>query len=172
MRKIISIISLILFAYFYGQDSNDASKYIPKIAPPSPEAFKFSNYGNIPIGLFTGSSNINIPITEYKAGEISIPISLNYSSNGIKVDETNGSVGLGWTFINAGVITRTVRDMPDEDATERIQVDIDKMGLWNYDVINYIKKAEESEVDTEPDLYSANFVDIVSNLYFLLIMFH
>ncbi|WP_341576835.1 hypothetical protein, partial [Staphylococcus epidermidis] len=52
-RGLFLLVSFLYSTYAYSQsgtgaESNDASKYIPKIFPSSTEAFKFSNYGNIP----------------------------------------------------------------------------------------------------------------------------
>lgn len=163
MRKLI--LGFLFFGSFIsaqgtGNESNHASKYIPRIAPPSPEAFKFGNFGNIPVGLFTGSPNVDIPLIMFNAENVSIPISLNYSSNGIKIDEMNGAVGLGWTLISAGVITRTVRGIADEKNMSAKKVpDIEQLGTGHPDVIDYLKDCQYSDgrLDSEPDLYAANF---------------
>ena len=40
-----------------------------KIFPSSNRSIQiFSNYGNIPIGLFTGAPNISIPLVNFEAG--------------------------------------------------------------------------------------------------------
>lgn len=174
MRKLL----LILVVFFtnnilYSQESsNDASKYIPNIKPPTYESFKFSNYGNIPVGLFTGSPNINIPISNMSIGDINIPLSLSYSSNGIRVDELNGSVGLGWTFVSAGVITRTIRDKADDyfvDVFPKKPIpDIQNLGLNNQEVKNYLNMYEygSENMDTEPDIFVANFCGLNAKFFF------
>ena len=163
MRKNITLAGIAISALMYSQNApqdyttntNNAGKHIPKISPTSPESFKFSQYGNVPIGMFTGAPNINIPITELSVDGTSIPIFLNYSSNGINIDEMNGSVGLGWTFISGGVITRTIRDRADEDSS---------FGSGDVPLIDnspqlteYLKLCENDDFDSEPDLYTANF---------------
>ena len=51
------------------------------------------------------------------------------------MDEPNGSTGLGWTFnFQQGVITRTVRGMPDEKSIVKTVPDIDILGLWTPDI--------------------------------------
>ena len=162
-RGLFLLVSFLYSTYAYSQsgtgaESNDASKYVPKIFPSSTEAFKFSNYGNIPIGLFTGAPNISIPLVNFEAGTMKVPISLNYSSNGIHIDELNGSTGLGWTLISAGVITRTVRGMPDErNQSLKTVPDIDILGLWTPDVVNYLNDLQYGTIDSDPDIYTANF---------------
>ncbi|SIR38508.1 hypothetical protein [Chryseobacterium sp. RU33C] len=174
MKKTLTLAGIILSALMYSQsntpqdyttNTNDAGKHIPKISPTSPESFKFSQYGNIPIGMFTGSPNINIPITELSIDGVSIPISLNYSSNGINIDETNGSVGLGWTFISGGVITRTIRDKPDEESNYN-SGDVPLLESPSAQMTEYLKFCEVDNFDSEPDLYTANFAG--NNVKFLI----
>src|SRR5687768_5546194 len=69
----------------------------PDIIPPSPEAFNFTRHGNIPIGLFTGTAQYGVPVYTISSGKLTHAISLNYATNGIKVDEIPSRVGLGWT---------------------------------------------------------------------------
>ncbi|MGG1921174.1 hypothetical protein [Chryseobacterium cucumeris] len=165
MKKTLTLAGIILSALMYSQsntpqdytaNTNDAGKHIPKISPTSPESFKFSQYGNVPIGMFTGAPNINIPITELSVDGTNIPISLNYASNGINVDEMNGSVGLGWTFISGGVITRTIRDKPDEQSNF-VGGEVPLIENFSTQLTEYLKLCENDDFDSEPDLYSANF---------------
>ncbi len=160
MRKIIYFL-LLLTTFVCAQNSaeTDISKNISKISPPTPEAYKFATYGNLPIGLFTGATNFNIPLTAFTSGNLSIPISLNYASNGIKIDDMNGSVGLGWTFINAGIITRVIRDIADENDTfDHGDVpDINSLGMNDQTVKDYLSVSDTNGFDSEPDLYMANF---------------
>ncbi|MET3038565.1 RHS repeat domain-containing protein [Chryseobacterium sp. NRRL B-14859] len=174
MRKNITLAGIAISTLIYGQsnitqdyttNTNDAGKHIPKISPTSPESFKFSQYGNIPIGMFTGAPNINIPITELSVDGTSIPISLNYASNGINIDEMNGSVGLGWTFISGGVITRTIRDRPDEESNYN-SGDVPPLENSNVQMTEYLKFCEVDDFDSEPDLYTANFAG--NNVKFLI----
>lgn len=61
MRKNLTLAGIIFSALLYSQsnnqdytkNTNDAGKHIPKILPTTPQSFKFSQYGNIPIGMFT-----------------------------------------------------------------------------------------------------------------------
>jgi len=164
MKKTLTLAGIVLSALLYSQsnnqdytaNTNDAGRNIPKILPTTPESFKFSQYGNIPIGMFTGAPNINIPITELSVDGTNIPISLNYASNGINVDEMNGAVGLGWTFISGGVITRTIRDRPDEESRFG-SGDVPLTENFATQLNAYLTFCENDDFDSEPDLYSANF---------------
>ncbi len=80
----------------------------------TPNAKSFQRYGDIPVSLYTGTPNITIPLDTIRDVSLSLPISLSYHSGGIKADEHPGWVGLGWTLMLGGAITREVRNIPDE----------------------------------------------------------
>jgi len=143
---------LILYALFIC--NNLSSQDLPTILPPSPNASALGSYGQIPVGKFTGTIQVNIPLYNFNAGKLSIPISLNYSSNGIKVDEKASNLGFGWVLEAGGVITRTVYDDPDEDQ----HLAAPTAGLYTQEMLDYLKNAGDGDgVDTKPDLYSFNF---------------
>lgn len=85
----------------------------------TPNAKSFQRYGDIPVSLYTGTPNITIPLDTIRDVSLTLPISLSYHSGGVKADEHPGWVGLGWSLMLGGVITREVRDLPDE--TDYIQ---------------------------------------------------
>src|SRR5260221_786255 len=89
-------------------------RFLPVLAPASPEASSFTRYGNYQVNLFTGIPEISIPLYEIKVGELSIPISLNYHSSGIKVTDVASRIGLGWDLQAGGSITRKIMGKPDE----------------------------------------------------------
>ena len=114
MKKILMITIAIMFLYntiLWGQVDEES----PKLIPPTPTAFELGKYGQMNVGLFTGTSNIDIPLYTFNTKSINVPISLHYSSNGIKVDQMETNVGLGWNLNSGGVITRIIRDQQDED---------------------------------------------------------
>lgn len=116
MKKILIPAALLCVGFIHAQQPTTNAS-LPNIIPPSPTAYALGNYGNIPVGLFTGSPNISVPLFTYKTGSIDLPLSLSYSSNGVKVDEISTNVGLGWNLNFGGVITRMVRDRADESST-------------------------------------------------------
>jgi hypothetical protein len=84
------------------------------ILPPSPEAASRVKYSDVPFTHSTGAAEYSVPIYELKGRRLTIPISLDYCSNGIRMDEIAGVAGLGWTLTAGGCITREVVYMPDE----------------------------------------------------------
>ena len=85
-----------------------------QILQPSSEAQSLGDFAEIPVDLYTGRTNINIPLFTITHNDIEVPVSLSYHGGGIKVDDECGIVGLGWTLNAGGVVSRIVRGMPDE----------------------------------------------------------
>lgn len=149
--------------------AQDPSKFLPNITPPSPEAFKFSLYGNTPVGLFTGTPNIQLPLFTYKTTNLNVPFSLNYSSSGIKVDDVNSKTGIGWNLIGGGIITRIVRNLEDDydDDFPLKHLDISAIALSSpMQNIYFNQFGDVNGKDTEKDLYIFNFLNYSGKFFF------
>jgi len=85
----------------------------PNILPPSPEATALGKYGDLPVGMFTGTPNFSIDLDKVASKHLSVPISISYSTNGIKVDEVSSRVGMSWVLNCGGMVSRTVYSKPD-----------------------------------------------------------
>ncbi|MAO50591.1 MAG: hypothetical protein CML16_06905, partial [Pusillimonas sp.] len=138
---------------------------VPKVLPQSPNAASLGSYGQVPVGLFTGTPQLSIPLFELNVGKINLPISLSYSSNGIRVDEIAGNVGLGWNLNAGGVITRSINDEADESMTLTLPNNFP--GARNQEVLTFLENATdpESGYDTFSDLYSFNFNGYSGSFY-------
>jgi hypothetical protein len=79
----------------------------------TPEAAAFTKYGNVPVSTYTGTANVSVPLFTIQDGDINLPISVNYHTGGIKVQEEATWVGLGWSLDAGGQITRTIRGKDD-----------------------------------------------------------
>ena len=101
-----------------AQTTNDFFS-IPKTYPVAPSAYEFMKYGEIPVSKYTGVPNISIPIYTIEAGpgDLQVPISLTYHSNGFKVNEEAGWTGLGWTLNTGGHIIQIVNGYDDFKTT-------------------------------------------------------
>ncbi len=80
----------------------------------APDAAHLGTYGSVPVSLFTGVPEINIPIHEIKTGAYGMPVSISYHLASVRPHQQPGSLGVGWTLRAGGQITRTVRCEPDE----------------------------------------------------------
>lgn len=116
----LTVILLLVTTIVLGQAGSPPAPQLsskpPALLPPSPDAFQFTRYGNLPIGLSTGAAQFSLPIYTVRSGALSHAVSIGYSTNGVKVDEQAGRTGLGWSLRAGGVITRTVMDKPDGGA--------------------------------------------------------
>jgi len=148
--RIFFLIVFYCFIYFtiIGQpDSN--------LLPPSPTASSLGVYNQLPVGLFTGTVQFNIPIYSIKTKEVDIPISLSYSSNGIRVDELPSIVGIGWCLNVGGVITRSVNDELDNLDNRVTFPNCEISSSEMSDTIeSYYKNAGS---DIQPDIFGFNF---------------
>ncbi|WP_419486817.1 hypothetical protein [Chryseobacterium bernardetii] len=165
MKKTIILVSALLslgtFAQQQEERVNNPAEFQVNITPPSPEAYKLGSFGNVPVGMFTGTPNIDIPLIEYGPKTNNTSIGLNYSSSGIRVDEQSGFAGLGWKMVAGGVITRVVRGIPDEKSNPNIGFtnppDLDSIGVEDNNVRTYLQAVSSGYVDSEPDVYYASF---------------
>lgn len=152
MKKLLYIGVL----FFFAMDSfsqNDELKKL-EIIPPSPSAYTLGTYGQSNIGLFTGTVSEKIELLNFKTSNIQIPVSLVYSSNGLKVGQLENNVGMGWLLEAGGVITRTVNGKPDEKRNNLLS-----SGACNsQELINYVYNGFNSHYDTEPDIFVFNFL--------------
>jgi len=165
---VVLIVALLFLNIFQIFAQTGETENLPQITPPSPTAYELGKFGQIPVGLFTGTPNVSVPILNYKVGNISLPISLSYSSNGIKVDQLTSIAGLGWNLNIGGVINRIVRDEPDEMNNGVLfpEEEIHEAGIHSPMALDYFKMAGENGVDTEVDLYSYNFMGYSGSFIF------
>lgn len=158
---------IITICFYVNSDAQNVptenGAFIPKITMPSPEAFSFTRYGDIPVGLFTGSMNYSIPLFQLKTGKLSVPVSLNYATNGIKVDAVSGRTGMDWTLNAGGVITRNILGKPDNEAA-LIAPSSNDSSSWTF--FNYLKYVASTNGNTQPDEFSYNFLGQSGKFYF------
>lgn len=110
-KKLTNIISFLLFIMF-GITPIYSQYNIQFQNPKTPEVYLFEKYGGLPISLYTGKPTISIPIYTIQEGDITVPLNLVYSSNGIRVDEEASQFGLGW-YMSTGMITQIVNGKDD-----------------------------------------------------------
>lgn len=159
-------------SYMYSQSDSqsgleiyDMIKNRPAL---SPEAASFARYGQIPVGHFTGTPQISIPIYTIDANTFKIPITLSYHASGVKVDDESGWVGLGWTLNAGGCITRQVNDVPDEEfIRESVRppypygTNLDDVSANNFNSLWDIAYGDPlSKSDCQYDQYNFNFLGL------------
>lgn len=108
MKKSTIVIGLIS-SFLHSQTGTD-----DKIIIKSPQSHSFEKYGNIPVNLFTGATDIKIPITEVNQKGLVIPVTLSYDSSGFSPHKKSDIAGVNWNILAGGRVTRTVQGIPDE----------------------------------------------------------
>lgn len=162
-NKFHLLLSGILFLSYPDANSQQIDPQInkdaPRLIPSTPNAAALTKYSGIDVALNTGMIKHEIPLYLFSAGKLSLPISLSYSSNGVRVDEFPSLAGMSWILNAGGVITRTVNGAIDETATRR-EVS-NNWGTYSQEMLDYIigygNPYWGEGNDTEPDLYSFNF---------------
>ncbi|ALM50533.1 hypothetical protein AMR72_17565 [Flavobacterium psychrophilum] len=140
MKKISTIILLVVLQITVYAQINP-NTLLPEVLPKNPQAFQFSQYGDIPVGKYTGRPNVTIPLYTIPAKGLSIPLSLSYISNGLKVVEEAGWTGLGWVLEGEGTIIQNVqgsddygfykyRQHPDLDCMLQFQTGLNPEVFW------------------------------------------
>lgn len=138
------------------------SSYVPNLEPnrilqPSPNAATINKGGDVNVNMATGTPSVNIPFYTISSRFLSLPISINYASNGIRVNDLASNVGLGWSLNCGGAVSRIVLGKPDEKRAEWGQV------LTNFNtnfstltrpVFDFAM--EQTLADKESDLFSVS----------------
>lgn len=153
MRKyIVVLVGLVFNVFCFGQQ-------LPNIIPPSPEATQLAKFVDMPVSLYNGTPNINVPIYTINTGGIQIPISLSYHAKGVQVSEIASRVGQGWTLNAGGVITRQVRGVADESNYGYLQDNYIEDFQTNSTLrLNTIGMDIVNELDYYPDVFMFNFM--------------
>src|ERR1044072_8884338 len=89
------------------------NQYIPKIIPPSPNTATLFKFSEVPGSTYPGTASVNVPIYTIHTKALSVPVSLDYHTGGIRLKEEAGWVGLGWALTAGGAVTRTIMDDDD-----------------------------------------------------------
>lgn len=118
-----------------------------------------------PVNLLTGAVDFDIPIYTIKNGEYSIPISLHYETSGFRLTEIASAIGLGWSITGLGCITKTIKDIPDNNIFGYCNNGYGEIDdFFEIDSIILLEHKQKlalitscSGYDKEPDIYSFNF---------------
>ena len=129
---------------------------LPKILPASPEATAFVKAGLGVANLSTGADTANIPLYTIKVRDFTFPISLSYSTQGLKADESSSRVGQNWVLNSYSIITRSVKGEPDE-YSQRMAEPSDYNATTDA-LFNYYSNGSTygSGYDTQPDEFLFN----------------
>ena len=104
---------------------------------------------------FSGVAPVKIPIYTLRSGQLSHSIALHYASQGNRVEDEAGWVGLGFSLQVGGTITRTVRGMPDEKTGGFFNGAPSAAAVGASPAL--LQQAVDNQIDTHPDVFYYNF---------------
>lgn len=168
----------------YGQNTGNGFGFVNFNTPNSAALGKLEQ---IPMNLFNGLPNIDIPLYTINNKSINVPISLNYSAGGIKPDDHPTWVGSGFSLNCGGSIIRIINGSKDEynqdDFKRESNLLLTDSWFGNYysskilDIQTWdsedgikalIGNSQWDKIrDTEPDEFIINAPGISASFYFL-----
>lgn len=154
-----------------AQDMTEESNKIWNVTLPSSNSWSFQNVtNNSYIDHFTGRPNVSIPIYKISTRELSLPISINYSSSGVVVNKKPELLGIGWTLSASGSVNRATIGLPDEDPNGYLTTGpryiLDNGRLQDFSIYNCYS-ASNGLLDLQPDQFQYNVSNGLSGTFFL-----
>lgn len=165
-RQLLLSLLLILPLTTFSQLNNDTGNpFSVNLVPPSPEAAALAKYADIPVSLYSGTPQVEIPLYTVKERTLTLPLALSYHASGNKVETIAPRTGLGWSLIAGGVITRTVMGWPDEHGTRGFLHQAQLLTITDFalgyrpaeDQYQWYDAMAEGCMDAEPDVFFFNF---------------
>ena len=156
MRQMKFWLTAIFFHITFG--GMGQSLDLQRVIVPSPNVASLFKFNDEPISLYTGTTNVQIPIYTLEFVKLQVPISLMYHSGGINVTEDASWVGLGWALNAGGAITSVVNGYSDANIPSEITRD----SLSECDLTNILNGLD----DSQKDLYYYNFGNLSGEFYF------
>lgn len=153
LKRHFSIILLLLFITFKGASQSE----------PTVLSSRAWGLQNVNIDLFRGRMSLSVPITVFNSKHLSHQISMSYTPYDINSTDNSihpGYYGLGWTLNAGGVITRTVKELPDEESNK---------GNFNNLISNFDPKTFDTHrfiYETEEDEFSFSFCGYTGTFFF------
>ncbi|GGB06519.1 RHS repeat protein [Puia dinghuensis] len=130
---IISVVFLSMAVTALSQiATGDNSMNYNNSASPNGSPNFLNASASISPSLYTGGLQMSLPIYTLKGSDLQLPISIDYTANnGVRPADPNTSVGMDWTLMAGGSITRTVRGLPDESTNGYIGTNMKGTAVTN-----------------------------------------
>ncbi|MES2112735.1 MAG: hypothetical protein V4577_28545 [Bacteroidota bacterium] len=108
------LLAIILVSNKSAAQTNSAAESVyPQVF--TPQAKTLGSVALTPVNMYTGKPSINIPVYTVDHYGLKIPISLTYDASPFIPSKVPGLVGLNWSLVAGGVITRSVNTIPDDE---------------------------------------------------------
>ncbi|WP_343540027.1 hypothetical protein [Sphingobacterium thalpophilum] len=132
---------------------------------PSPKAWAFSNYGDYPVSLYTGSIDISVDLFKIKDFDSEINVKLSYNPMEVKPSVFPSEVGLGFSIQAGGIISRTLKSLPDDDV-KGFYFNGGNQDLYFSSRDSYLTQVLNRNLDPEPDMFNFRFLNYSGSFYF------
>lgn len=164
-RNFILVIIVLNYISGNAQDLPDDVK--------SPTAESYEKYGAFPVNCSTGSIDITIPLHSSSSPGFKLDLAVTYDASGLVISSGPGIVGMNWSVLGIGSISRSVNSHPDEwfQGSPNPQA---RPHYYTYDIMNAIYSSvdTDSELETfhqahfdtpgyaelDPDVFTFNFL--------------
>ncbi len=138
--------------------------------PESPQARAIRQAEMPAPAMLTGACEFDVPLYTLSVGDVSIPLSLHYRSNGIRVDDDPQPVGYGWILSPALRVSRQIMGRPDElfrprgtDMTNDYVTDFRSV-VMDAKATNAATHDSLTRYDAEHDIYTVYLLDATLTL--------
>ena len=147
--------------------SHLTAQELPQVIPPSPTVANLMRFEEVPVDYYSGQANIAIPLfSKSIAGDLAYNLTLAYNTQGIRLDERAGWLGKGWSIFNGGIISRTIKGLPDESDHLPAGRGVYHNGFEDfgsftpYEVAEFLWKTAngDEKYDSDYDLYQYNIL--------------
>ncbi|WP_170108186.1 RHS repeat domain-containing protein [Flavobacterium sediminis] len=152
---------LVLYSNFIKAQNNrdnsvDYSDFVNKTIN-KPNNYTFHNYSTEgSVDPLTGRFGLNVNFHTIEDKYINIPITLQYSTSGVHLDDISNEIGIDWHLNAGGSITRVVKDVADE------------IGLYNHynqrfcdNQANFVGSGQDISYGS----YDINFLKAINTSY-------
>jgi RHS repeat-associated protein len=170
MKNIIACLCLcISFGFLQAQQSSPNGKddiSLTTIIPPAPTVASLMHFEEVSVDLYSGQPSIGIPLGQVPISDkLTYSIGIQYNTQAVRIDERSGWLGTGFSMATGGVISRTVRGIPDENNSQLLGRGVLHTNFKDFDGLTLAQQEEFlwktanglDQYDTQYDLYQYNF---------------
>jgi hypothetical protein len=158
MKKNILLLIILLIGILYHAQ-NLTNVMVDKGITPSASVAALGKYGDRSGIDNKGKYNTSIDILNLKTGNLKYDLGISYSSNGLKLNDWGGRIGLLWSDNFTSSIYRTVRGLPDEFSQKVGNLPIADYSQY-LSTLEQMSTAVENNytagIDGESDIYDYN----------------
>ncbi|PKF74697.1 RHS repeat protein [Chryseobacterium sp. PMSZPI] len=155
-KNLIFITGVLFFNNLFSQFTPGSVGYDALANTKSPQVSEFIKYGNIPMNLYIGEAQIDIPLYNINTRNKPVKISLGYNSSGFIPNKRPDMVGLNWHLNVGGVISRTINSTPDDQIGASATNGGIAGQLQNGFIVGITKKRQCLPLYSNDDLFNFN----------------